>query len=138
MPEVFLASGAQVTCSPEDYDLVTGASWRVWTLKGVPRAVREAMSKRMRFRLHLHREVAFRIHPDLVREPARMSVRPLNGNFLDVRRENLEIAVKPRARGGVRRPAGWKTGTFRGTRRPTKPAPAWSRGAAGQEAVLSD
>lgn len=136
MPDVYLPAGAMVVCSPEDYDLVTSVTWRVWRLRGDPRAVRDSMSRRSRFRLHLHREVAFRIHPELVKEPARMSVKPLNGNFLDVRRENLEIHVKPRTRGGARRPAGHRTRPFHGG--PSKPPPAWSRGAAPRAPVLRD
>lgn len=118
--------------------MVAGARWRVWELKGEPRAVRDAMAERRRYRLHLHREIALRMHPELISKASLMLVRPLNGDFLDVRRENLEITVKPRARGRVRRPAGWATGAFTGTGRKPKRPPAWSRAGCSRGAVQRD
>lgn len=137
MPEVYLPAGGMILFSEQDFDLVTESVWRVWVLKGQPRAVRDATSKCRRFRLHLHREVAFRMRPDLVKTPGRMSVKPINGDFLDVRRENLEITARPRKRGGSRRPAGHNAAPYRGTR-PGKPAPKWSRPGAAGEAVRDD
>ena len=138
LPAITLRNGFMVVCSSEDYDLAADPSWRVWFLGDKPRAVKDVMAKGQSFRLHLHREIAFRMRPDLVKTPHRMSVRPANGDFLDVRRENLEIAVKPRKRGGVRRPAGYTTGTYRGTNRATGAPPPWSRPGAASAALLGD
>lgn len=137
VPEIYLPAGALVSCSTEDYELAADPPWRLWTRKGISMAVRDARSRGRRFRLLLHREVAFQVHPELVREPARMSVKPLNGNFLDVRRENLEITIKPRTRGGSRRPAGHRAREYRGERA-GKPPPPWSRSAASGNPLLND
>lgn len=125
MPDVFLASGAVVQCDPEDLDLFE-ASWRIWNGYGVEVAVRDAQSRGRRFRLHLHREVVFRMHPDLVKKARWVKVKARNGDYLDVRRENLEAVVRARKRGGRQRPVGHRRRPFSGTQ-PHRDPPAWAQ-----------
>lgn len=118
-----------VLISSEDLELIDLGAWRVWVLDGAPRAVCDKAAKRKRYRHHLHREVAFRMRPDLIKRADCMRVVAVNGNYLDVRRENLEIVVKPRPRRGpAPRPKGHATGVFRATK-PSRKPPAWSRDA---------
>lgn len=133
MPDRYLASGAMIVCSEEDVEVVDGATWRVWVLKGKPRVVWDKMSRGQRYRLHLHREVAFRMRPDLVKKADRVQVIPRNDDFLDVRRENLEIICRPRKRAGPpKRPTGYRakggrnSAGFRGVKACAEPPP-WSR-----------
>lgn len=127
MPDRFLSSGAMITFSIEDEDLLDQRTWRVWAASERDRRMvcADLKAEGRRYRLMLHREVAFRMMPELLKAPERLWVAPKNGNFLDVRRENLEITVRARKR-GARRARGHRVAAYRGTQ-PAKTPPAWSR-----------
>lgn len=127
MPDVVTHLGCMVTIDDEDADLLGDGSWRLWRRKERQQTilVRDTMAKKRRYRLLLHREVGFRMRPDLVRKADLVTVSCANGNYLDVRRENLEITIRPRKNGIVRRPRGHRIGKSAGP--PAKSPPAWSK-----------
>ena len=128
MPDMLLSRGYMVTIDDDDIDLVEGVSWHLWRRKERQQAilVRDIMAKKRRYRLLLHREIAFRMRPDLIRKADLVSVAPANGNYLDVRRDNLEITVRPRKHGIVRRPRGHRVGA-KASSLCVAPPPAWSK-----------
>lgn len=128
MPDVYLRAGAMVVLSAEDLSLMDDGTWRPWQVEGRWLVVQDVTAGGRRYRRHLHREVAFRMLPHLIEQAGRMSVTAINGDYLDVRRENLEILVKARSRRGPpRRPGGYvakpgkKSGVACGR------CPEWSR-----------
>jgi len=127
MPDVTTSRGHMITVDDEDLDLADGFGWRLWRRKERQQSflVRDMQARKRRYRLLLHREVAFRMRPDLVKKADLVKVTCLNGNYCDVRRDNIEITVRPRPRGHVRRPRGHKISKSTGT--PKGTAPAWSK-----------
>ena len=115
-----------VTIDEDDLAILDGCSWRLWQRKEREQAIAvcDKMSAGRSYRLLLHREVAFRMRPDLVSKADRLKIRPVNSNFLDVRRDNLEITLYPRKHGHVRRPRGHRA--KRTPQAARKQPPAWS------------
>lgn len=118
----------------EDYDAV-GSGWFIYGLRVRNKPLRTQVVARTEtrlgrgFRLYLHREVAMRQDPGLIKKKFR--VYPLNGNYLDCRRENLNVVVaKPRAgHPGIEpRGKGWFKRPFKGTRITPDASPAWAGG----------
>lgn len=107
MSLLFLTSGQQVFVDDEDYDAVCGFRWREMRLKPSNRPVVSALVKanKRKFDLLLHRLVAVRMDPEIVKRGFR--VEPRDGDYFNCRRENLEIAIRKRLRPGpARRPGG--------------------------------
>jgi hypothetical protein len=134
LPIRILKSGATVLVDDEDADLVDAKSWHVYRIRPSMRpevAVIEYRYGRM-FRLHLHREVVMRMRPDLLETKRKFRVLPINGSYLDCRRENLEI-VLARLKRGVKpieyRPIGWEREPPRRPKlNPSPASPAWAGG----------
>ena len=117
MPIKVLSGGATIILDEEDFELVEANSWHVYRIRPSMKPAVARIQKRYgrMFRLHLHREIAARVNPSLVKQKFR--VYPHNGDYLDCRRENLEIAVGKRRPGRPRiepRPAGWERHPFKG------------------------
>lgn len=112
MPLKILACGASVLLDAEDFDLVDGRSWHIYPIKPkMTRAVARSDVRNNRIhRLMLHREIMFRIKPELIKKRCRVFA--INGNYLDCRRVNLEVALARPKRGRKRdnRPTGWARG----------------------------
>lgn len=142
MADFLLGSGALVLIDPEDLELMGEGTWRTHFLEGKWRCVRDVMARGHQYRLSLHREVIFRVDPSLVRKADRLNVIPVNGDFLDVRRENLEFRVFPRKPGapkrarGAARKSGFKNSPTASCK-PKQP-PAWSRDGCADAAVQRD
>lgn len=134
MPIKILATGASVIVDDEDWDLVTDRSWAAWKLCPSGAIVASAKEARFgrEFRLMLHREVVLRARPELIGRYFRVT--PLNGDYLDCRRENLDVRVKKKGVGRPKkepRPQGSRIRDYRGGtspmhQRPT--SPAWAGG----------
>lgn len=131
MPIKVLSSGAMVTVDAEDYDLVDGPSWHIYRIRPSMRttvARTETRHGRM-FRVYLHREIAIRMNPDLLRRKYR--VLPINGDYLDCRRENLRFIVQKRTCGRLGtepRPKGWQRRKVSGKRQSPPASPTWAGG----------
>lgn len=141
MADYILNSGALVLIDPEDLELLGEGTWRSHFLEGKLHCVRDVMAKARQYRLHLHREVAFRQDPGLIRKADRLQVSPINGDFLDCRRDNLAIRVFPRKAGAPKRPRGAARSRFKAdptaSHAPKQP-PAWSRDGCAGAAVRRD
>ena len=102
MPSMTLKCGRSVLIDPEDFDFVLTKTWRSWDPRLrylAPLCVHDDYANGRKFRLRLHRVIAARMQPDLVPVMHRTKVFAKNGNYFDVRRENLEIVVRPQGRG---------------------------------------
>lgn len=110
-------NGVAVTVDPEDVDLAEAHSWHAYHLRPSwrPAPCRKERRFNREFRVFLHREIAVRMRPDLIEKKRKFAVTPLNGDYLDCRRENLAITIRaphrvgakgiePRAKGSVYRP----------------------------------
>jgi hypothetical protein len=132
MPFLILKSNLSVWLDDEDVELTEQHSWHLCKLQPSQKPSAAAQQKRYArmFRLMLHREVAFRMKPDLVKQSFR--VFPRNGDYLDCRRGNLEIVLPKDRRGKHRaidpRPVGWERYPPKvlGDRPPA--SPAWAGG----------
>lgn len=134
MPMVFLKCGTAVLVDEIDLDFLTvpNRSWFIYTNQPSQKpsvAWGEKRHNRM-FRLQLHREIAIRREPGLVGRKFR--VLPANGDYLDCRRENLEI-VLAKPRGGRppidSRPIGWQRSPLKQPRYDVPAAsPSWAGG----------
>lgn len=134
MPMFFLKCGTSVLVDEEDLDflLAPNRSWFIYTNRPSMKpsvAWGEKRHNRM-FRLQLHREISIRRDPGLVGRKFR--VLPANGDYLDCRRENLEVVVAKPRRGRPRvdpRPIGWERAPVRKPRFDVPPAsPSWAGG----------
>lgn len=129
MPDIMLASGALVVISTEDVEIMDQFTWRVWELNGTKKVVHDRIARGRSYRMHLHREIAFRMDPKLLRIAYRVRVTAINRDYQDVRRENLEITVRPQPKAGApKRPRGYRDHVYKGTGgpRPANEPPAWS------------
>lgn len=101
MPDIYLPSGGVITVDDEDYDFVIQWTWRVWSQNGKRPAIaiRDERRYGRTFRASLHREIGARVDPRLIKVGRRGFVRVQNGNYLDVRRENIIVLVKEANRG---------------------------------------
>lgn len=133
MPDVRLRCGAMVVLSEEDLELLDQKGWRIWNQagRGEVRVVRDYQAKNRKYRYHLHKEVALRMNPSLLRKAHLLKVTPVNGDYLDCRRENLETVVRPARPGSPKRPGGHFVGALKGRARKPKAPPAWSRDGCG-------
>ncbi len=102
MPIKILGSGASVIIDDEDVEVFEGRAWGLFTLSPSRKqcVCRKDVQHCREFRVLLHREVAIHMMPDLIPERRRFTVRPKNGDYLDCRRENLEVRVIGRNRPG--------------------------------------
>lgn len=103
----------------EDWDLVEDRGWCVWKLtpSGKPAASARQQRYGREFRLFLHREVALRKDPSLIGRKFRCT--PINGDYLDCRRENLDVRAKKKTVGRPKiepRPQGSRTRDYLGQR----------------------
>lgn len=116
-----------ITIDDVDVDLLEGVRWHLWRRKERQQTivVRDVMAAKRRYRLLLHREIAFRMRPDLLKNADRVAVACANGDYADVRRDNLEITLRARKHGFVRRPRGHRVSKSTGV--PKGRAPAWSK-----------
>lgn len=135
MPIKILGCGASVILDDEDYELVTAHSWHVYAIRGRTTVRKPAVARlQMRYgrqaRLHLHREVAIRADPSIIKK--KFQVRARNGDYLDCRRENLEVRIQRQGPGRPKlepRPIGWKQRDVQNLTRPRAPAsPSWAGG----------
>lgn len=132
MAEFYLAGGAVVQVDDEDLEIFAEGTWRIWAVKDKPRVVKDYMARGQRYRVAAHREVVFRMRPKLLERADRVFVVPINGDFLDIRRANLEITIWKRKRGATRRPRGHTLSTpyralARSRAQQANEPPAWSR-----------
>jgi hypothetical protein len=123
MPMLTTNRGRILQVSDEDYDWAAMRTWRAWApwkAEGVPGeiAVCDETSAGRRFRLQLHREIAARMSRDVRNSPRMWRVRPINGDFLDCRRENLELVRKAKSV-RVGKPRGYQSYVTARGRRPT-------------------
>lgn len=138
MPDLILSSGDIVLISPEDYDWALNATWRLWSARpaAAPIVVRDETRNGARFRVRLMREIAVRARPFLSSHVRRLTVTPLNGDYLDARRQNLDVNIRALGRGRPKKndcPKGY-TKTHKGASNGTssKPAsPLWAAGRRG-------
>lgn len=134
MPMFFLKCGAAVLADEEDLELLLSdkQTWFVYRIRPSMKleVVRGEKRHNRMFRLHLHREIALRMRPELVGRSFR--VLPNNGDYLDCRRENLEVVLAKPRRGRPRvdpRPVGWERDPVRKPRVDLPPAsPSWAGG----------
>lgn len=125
MALVFMERGGIVHVSDDDYEAASGFSWRVFRLKPSGREVAWVphQANRRRFDLFLHRLIAVRIDPSL--DHKKFTVRPRDGDYLNCRRENLEIVVqRTKRQGQAPKPGGHPV---RGARR-SRPRPYRNQG----------
>lgn len=135
MPAKVLNCGALIYFDEEDADLVDGRSWHVnkqFPTNSLRVAATERRYGRM-YRVTLHREVALRIRPEILTRKLKFRAVPRNGDFLDCRRENIEIrqvAAHRRGRKGVDpRPQGWERVRATQPKLDQRPAsPLWAGG----------
>ncbi len=115
MPDLILKCGQAVFLDDEDYDYALDFRWFVWfrTDRSI-RVARDEYAGGRVFRVFLHREIAVRMHPHIAYRAHRMKVWAKNGDYTDVRRENLEVIFRKSHGGGNvgRKPLGAdRTGT---------------------------
>lgn len=121
----------------DDLDVFGPYSWHIFTLR--PTLRRTASRKEVRlgreFRILLHRAVAVRVWPDLIEKKRRFRVTPKNGDYLDCRRENLEITVLDASKRGRKaldpRPTGYRRVHYRSSHPRgglAEPSVLWSGG----------
>lgn len=134
MPMFFLKCGTAVLADEEDLELLSAPNRSWFIYRNQPSQKRsvawgEKRHNRM-FRIQLHREVAIRTQPELVGRKFR--VLPRNGDFLDCRRENLEVVLAKPRRGRPPvdpRPVGWLREPVRKPRFDVPPASSlWAGG----------
>jgi hypothetical protein len=132
VPVKILGCGSSVILDAEDLLYVDRWSWHLFTLS--PSMKTTASRKEVRFgreyRVMLHREIAVRMRPDLIEKKRRFVVKPINGDYLDCRRENLNVVVRVASRRGAKgvepRPKGYRVKRIRGK--------SWSRSLSGPPA----
>lgn len=105
LPVKFLGCGTSVLLDAEDIAFADERSWCIFTLR--PSMKKTASRKDVRFgrefRVLLHREIAVRMRPDLIELKRTFRVKARNGDYLDCRRENLEITVQMASKRGRKR-----------------------------------
>lgn len=117
MPVKLLNTGPLVYYDEEDADLLDSRSWhtQVHFPSGRPYVVASERRHNRTFKVKLSRMVALRMRPDLLTRKLRFKATPKNGDYLDCRRENIEIKIilasrrgrkglDPRAKGWQREP----------------------------------
>lgn len=113
MTQFILPKGSIVLIDDEDVPILESSRWEwlIWR----PRSSqswglwREEVANGCRFRVPLHRLVALQMEPRMAVDPARYTVRAINRDYMDVRRENLAISFRTRGSGALprnRKPAG--------------------------------
>lgn len=108
MALVFMEKGGICHVSDEDYEVASKFRWRKKSLmpSGRVTAWCAHQANGRRFDLFLHRLIAVRMDPKLG-DRHEFRVEPIDGDFLNCRRENLEITIRrPKRPGPATRPGG--------------------------------
>lgn len=104
MAVLFLESGGMCHVSEEDLEYASRVAWSVWLLKpsGNPCAWTRLQRHGRRFDLFLHRLIAVRANPDLAKR--NFTVTPVDGDYLNCERANLETSIRRKKPGPARKP----------------------------------
>lgn len=106
MPDMILKCGQTVIWDDEDYAEITRHAWFARRRPDCSlRIARHEYAGRRVFKVLLHREIALRMRPELAPRIGVMRVRARNGDYTDVRRSNLEVTLRPKAK-STRKPLG--------------------------------
>lgn len=104
MAVLMLERGGMCHVSEEDLEAAREIRWRLSELKpsGNPCAWTRLQQRGRRFDLFLHRRIAILMRPELAKR--NFTVIPLDGDYLNCVRENLEIVVRKKPPGPARKP----------------------------------
>jgi hypothetical protein len=98
--DIITASGHVISVDEVDYDFAAASSWRAWS-RGVNKplmAANDEARNGRRFRRLLHREIVLRMLGH-VPNPRLLTVKAVDGDFLNASRENLTYVLVQKGRG---------------------------------------